>query len=60
MANPIPGSMRVVDGGVRYDSQDSQGTMTFYETPTTWVWRWQGISKFGNNLAVTNELTKRK
>ena len=23
-----------------------------YETPTAWVWKWQGISKFGNNLAV--------
>jgi hypothetical protein len=60
LANPVPGSMRIVDGGVRYDSQGSEGTMTFYETPTTWVWKWQGISKFGNNLAVTNELTKPK
>jgi hypothetical protein len=60
LATPIPGYMRIVDGVVRYDSQDSQGTMTFHETPTTWVWKWQGVSKFGNNLAVTNELTKRK
>jgi hypothetical protein len=59
-ANPIPGYMRIVDGGVQYDAQGSQGTMTFYETPKAWVWKWQGVSKFGNNLAVTNELTKQK
>jgi hypothetical protein len=59
MANPIPGYMRIVDGGVRYDNQDSEGTMTFYETPTTWVWKWQGTRKTDNNR-VTNELTKRK
>jgi hypothetical protein len=56
----VPGSMRIVDGGVQYDSQQSSGTMTFYETPTGFVWKWQGISKLGNNLAVTNELTKSK
>jgi hypothetical protein len=59
-ANPIPGSMRIVNGAVQYDSQLSSGTMTFYETPTGFVWKWQGISKFGNNLAITNELTKQK
>jgi hypothetical protein len=59
-ASPTPGSMRIVDGRVQYDSRGSAGTMTFYETPTAWVWKWQGISKFGNNLAVTNELTKPK
>ena len=59
-ADPIPGAMRIVDGGVQYDSKLSSGTMTFYETPTAWVWRWKGISKFGNNLAVTNELSKPK
>jgi len=59
-AEPVPGSMRIVDGGVQYDSKLSSGTMTFYETPTAFVWKWQGISKFGNNLAVTNELTKQK
>ena len=59
-AEPVPGSMRIVDGGVQYDSKLSSGTMTFYETPTAFVWKWQGISKFGNNLAVTNELTKSK
>jgi hypothetical protein len=52
--------MRIVDGGVQYDSKLSSGTMTFYETPTSFVWKWQGVSKFGNNLAVTNELTKKK
>ena len=56
-ATPYPGSMRIVDGGIQYDSQLSSGTMTFYETPTSFVWKWQGVSKFGNNLAVTNELT---
>jgi len=59
-ATPYPGSMRIVDGGIQYDSQLSSGTMTFYETPTSFVWKWQGVSKFGNNLAVTNELTKAK
>ena len=59
-ANPTPGSMRIVDGVVQYDSQLSAGTMTFYETPSAWVWKWQGISKFGNNLAVTHELKKQK
>lgn len=59
-ATPYPGSMRIVDGGIQYNSQLSSGTMTFYETPTSFVWKWQGVSKFGNNLAVTNELTKTK
>jgi hypothetical protein len=59
-ATPYPGSMRIVDGGIQYNSQLSSGTMTFYETPTSFVWKWQGVSKFGNNLAVTNELTKAK
>jgi len=59
-ANPVPGYMRIVDGVVRYTSQDSEGTMTFYETPTSWVWKWQGIARLGNNLAVTNELRKQK
>ena len=59
-ATPYPGSMRIVDGGIQYNSQLSSGTMTFYETPTSFVWKWQGVSKFGNNLAVTNELTKKK
>jgi hypothetical protein len=59
-ANPIPGYMRIVDGRIEYDSQGSAGTMTFYETPKAWVWKWQGVSKYGNNLAVTNELTKPK
>jgi hypothetical protein len=59
-ATPYPGSMRIVDGGIQYDSQLSSGTMTFYETPTSFVWKWQGVSKFGNNLVVTNELTKTK
>lgn len=59
-ATPSPGSMRIVDGGIQYNSQLSSGTMTFYETPTSFVWKWQGVSKFGNNLAVTNELTKTK
>ena len=60
LAGPTPGYMRIVDGVVHYDSQDSAGTMMFYETPTSWIWKWQGLSKFGNNLAVTHELTKRK
>jgi hypothetical protein len=59
-ANPIPGYMRIVDDVVQYTSQESAGTMTFYETPTAWVWKWQGVSRLGNNLAVTNELRKSK
>jgi hypothetical protein len=54
----IPGQMRIVDGGVVYESPHSKGTMTFHETATGWVWKWQGVTPDGS--AVRNELTKAK
>jgi len=53
-----PGIMRIVDGGVVYESPASKGTMTFHETATGWVWKWQGKTPDGG--AVRNELTKPK
>jgi hypothetical protein len=54
----VPGMMRIVDGGVVYESPTSKGTMTFHETATEWVWKWQGTTTDGS--AVRNELTKSK
>jgi hypothetical protein len=53
-----PGLMRIVDGGVVYEAPTSKGTMTFHETATDWVWKWQGTTTDGS--AVRNELTKPK
>ncbi len=53
-----PGIMRIVDGGVVYEMADSKGTMTFHESQTAWVWKWQGTTTGG--AAVRNELTKSK
>lgn len=53
-----PGQMKIVDGGVVYESPTSKGTMTFHETDTAWVWKWQGTTTDGG--AVRNELTKSK
>jgi hypothetical protein len=53
-----PGMMRIVDGGVVYETGTSKGTMTFHETGTGWVWRWQGTTTQGS--AVRAELTKSK
>jgi hypothetical protein len=53
-----PGFMRIVDGGVVYETATSKGTMTFHETETGWVWKWQGTATDGS--AVRNELTKSK
>jgi hypothetical protein len=50
--------MKIVDGGVVYESPTSKGTMTFPETDTGRVWKWQGTSTDGS--AVRNELTKAK
>ena len=54
-----PGQMKIVDGGVVYDSPTSEGKMTFQEAPTEWVWQWQGKTKIGDK-AVTHELRKSK
>jgi hypothetical protein len=35
-----PGQMKVVDGGVIYDTPTSEGKMTFQEAGSEWVWRW--------------------
>jgi hypothetical protein len=53
-----PGMMRIVDGGVVYETATSKGTMTFHESDTGWVWKWQGTTTDGS--AVRNELTKPK
>ena len=53
-----PGQMKIVDGGVVYESPTSKGTMTFHESATAWVWKWQGTTTDGG--AVRNELTKSK
>jgi hypothetical protein len=53
-----PGMMRIVDGGVVYESPTSKGTMTFHESATGWVWKWQGTATDGS--AVRHELTKAK
>ncbi len=53
-----PGRMKIVDGGVVYETPTSKGTMTFHETDTAWVWKWQGTTTDGG--AVRNELTKSK
>jgi hypothetical protein len=50
--------MKIVDGGVVYETAQSKGTMTFHETDTVWVWKWQGKTQDGG--AVRNELTKSK
>ena len=55
-----PGIMRIVDGGVVYETATSKGTMTFHESQDgkSWVWKWQGTTADGG--AVRNELTKPK
>jgi hypothetical protein len=50
--------MRIVDGGVVYESRTSKGTMSFHETDTGWLWKWQGMTSDGR--PVRNELTKAK
>jgi hypothetical protein len=44
--------------GAVYETPTSKGTMTFHETDTAWVWKWQGTTTDGG--AVRNELTKSK
>jgi hypothetical protein len=58
-ATQMPGQMRIVDGGVVYDSPTSEGKMTFEEAATEWVWKWQGKTKIGDR-AVAHELRKSK
>jgi hypothetical protein len=55
-----PGIMRIVDGGVVYETATSKGTMTFHESQDgkSWVWKWDGKTTDGG--AVRNELTKPK
>jgi hypothetical protein len=55
-----PGIMRIVDGGVVYETASSKGKMTFHESQDgkSWVWKWQGTTTDGG--AVRNELTKPK
>jgi hypothetical protein len=55
-----PGIMKIVDGGVVYETATSKGTMTFHESEdkTHWVWKWQGKTADGG--VVRSELTKPK
>jgi hypothetical protein len=52
--------MRIVDGGVVYETATSKGTMTFHESQDgkSWVWKWDGKTTDGG--AVRNELSKPK
>ena len=54
-----PGQMKIVGGGVVYDTPTSEGKMDFLEAATEWVWQWQGKTKIGNR-EVTHELRKSK
>jgi hypothetical protein len=55
-----PGIMKIVDGGVVYESSTSKGKMTFHESQDgkSWVWKWDGVTPDGR--PVKNELTKSK
>lgn len=53
------GQMKIVDGGVVYDTPTSAGKMDFLEARAEWVWQWQGKTKIGNR-EVTHELRKSK
>ena len=53
-----PGMMKIVDGGVVYETATSKGKMTFHESDTGWVWKWDGVAADGGT--VKNELTKSK
>jgi hypothetical protein len=55
-----PGQMKIVDGGVVYESPTSKGKMTFHESQDGkgWVWKWDGVTPDGR--PVKNELTKSK
>jgi hypothetical protein len=53
-----PGVMRIVDGGVVYESPTSKGKMTFIEGDTAWAWKWDGTATDGS--FVRHELTKSK
>jgi hypothetical protein len=52
--------MKIVDGGVVYESPTSKGKMTFHESQDgkSWVWKWDGVTPDGR--PVKNELTKSK
>jgi hypothetical protein len=52
------GQMRIVDGGVMYETPTSKGTMTFHEGDKGWTWKWQGKSADAGQTRA--ELTKSK
>jgi hypothetical protein len=54
------GVMKIVDGGVVYESSTSKGKMTFSESQDgkSWVWKWDGMTPDGRY--VRNELSKSK
>ena len=55
-----PGIMKIVNGGVVYESATSKGKMTFSESQDgkSWVWKWDGMTPDGRY--VRNELSKSK
>src|SRR5262249_5038659 len=54
------GIMKIVDGGVVYESSTSKGKMTFHESQDgkAWIWKWDGMTPDGRY--VRNVLTKSK
>jgi len=54
------GVMKIVDGGVVYESSTSKGKMTFHESQDgkAWIWKWDGMTPDGRY--VRNVLTKSK
>jgi hypothetical protein len=54
------GIMKIVDGGVVYESSTSKGKMTFSDSQDgkSWVWKWDGMTPDGRY--VRNVLTKSK
>jgi hypothetical protein len=58
-ATQVPGQMKIVDGGVVYETPTSEGKITFEEATTEWVWKWHGRTKIGDR-AVAHELRRSK
>jgi hypothetical protein len=52
------GQMRIQNGGVVYEAGSSKGTMTFHESSSGWVWKWQGQTPDGRK--VQSQLSRPK
>jgi hypothetical protein len=55
-----PGTMKIENGGVVYETANSKGKMTFSDSQDgkSWVWKWDGMTTDGRY--VRNELSKSK